>query len=243
MKKILLLSIFALAGLRVASAQGITITKEGTDYTNGTFIAWFDITEYPGNNAFTLNGFSVKNNGTSTKTLRMIRQEISVIPNTENYFCWESCYSPATDTSTGNIVLNANAAFNDMFLDYKPTGQLGETIIRYIIQNIADLNDTASLLVRYNASPTSIREITNTAKLSSLFPNPANNNVTVNYAVNQGQAALEIKNLLGQVQRVMPIVAGSKSTNLNIADLPSGIYFVTLKSNGNIVDTKRLVVN
>jgi hypothetical protein len=61
--------------------------------------------------------------------------------------------------------------------------------------------------------------------------------------LNQGQASLEIKNLLGQVQRVTPIVAGSKSVNLNVADLPNGIYFVTLKSNGNIIDTKRLVVN
>ena len=243
MKKILLLSLIALAALQGAFAQGITITKEGTDYTNGTFLAWFDITDYPGNNAFTLNGFSVKNTGSAAKTLRMIRQQISVTASTENYFCWESCYSPGTDTSTGNLSLNPNAVFNDMFLDYKPSGQLGETVIRYIIQNVNDLNDTASILVRYNASPTSIKEITTAAKLTALYPNPANNNVTVNYAVNQAQATLEVKNLLGQVQRVTSIVAGSKSTNLSIADLPSGIYFVSLKSNGNIIDTKRLVVN
>jgi hypothetical protein len=243
MKKIFLLTFFALAAFEASFAQGITITKAGTDYTNGTFIAWFDIAEYPGNSPFTLNGFTVKNNGTSPKTLRMIRQEIIVLPNTENYFCWESCYSPATDTSTGNLVLNSNAVFNDMFLDYKPSGQLGESVVRYIIQNIADLNDTASLLVRYNATPTSISEITVAPKLNSLFPNPANNNVTVNFAVNAGQASIEVKNVLGQVQIIAPIVAGSKSTNLNVSDLPSGIYFVSLKSNGNIIDTKRLVVN
>jgi hypothetical protein len=52
-----------------------------------------------------------------------------------------------------------------------------------------------------------------------------------------------VKNVLGQVQKITPITAGSKSTNLNVSDLPSGIYFVSLKSNGNIIDTKRLVVN
>jgi hypothetical protein len=243
MKKIFLLLIFALAANQGASAQSITITKAGTDYTNGSFLAWFDILDYPGNNAFTLNGFVIKNNSTTTKVLRMIRQEITLIPATENYFCWEACYSPATDTSTGNVVLNAGAVFNDMFLDYKPSGQLGETVIRYIIQDVANVNDSASLLVYYNATPTSIRDIATSPKLSSLFPNPANNNVTVNYSLNQGQASLEVKNVLGQVQRVLPIVAGSKSTNISVADLPSGVYFVTLKSNGSIIDTKRLVVN
>jgi hypothetical protein len=49
--------------------------------------------------------------------------------------------------------------------------------------------------------------------------------------------------MLGQVQSITPIVVGTKSTNLNVAELPTGIYFVSLKSNGNIIDTKRLVVN
>jgi hypothetical protein len=245
MKKIFLLSIIALASLRGVFAEGITITKDATDYTNGSFSAWFDISDFPGNNAFTLNGFIIKNTSTTPKTIRMIRQEVSVLPLTENYFCWTACYSPTTDTSEviDNLVMAPDAVFTGVFLDYKPSGQLGESLIRYIFQNVADLNDTASILVRYNASATSIKEISSTAKLNALFPNPANNNVTVNYAVNQGSASLEIKNLLGQVQRVTPIVAGSKSANLPIADLPSGIYFVSLKSNGNIIDTKRLVVN
>jgi hypothetical protein len=173
----------------------------------------------------------------------MIRKEIVTISGTENYFCWESCYSPATDTSTGNVILNPNAVFNDTFLDYKPAGNTGETVILYTFQNVGNDADSASVMVRFNGTVTSIKEVTSAAKLNSLYPNPANNNVTVNYELNQGAASLEIKNLLGQVQRVTPIVAGSKSANLNVADLPSGIYFVTLKSNGNIIDTKRLVVN
>jgi len=245
MKKILLLTIFALAALEGAFAQGITITKDGTDYTDGTFLAWFDILDYPGNNAVTLNGFVIKNNDTAPKTLRMLRREITIVPSTENYFCWTVCYGPSVNVSdpTDNLTLQANGVFNDIFLDYKPSGQLGETVIRYVIQNVQDVNDSASITVHWNASPTSIKEVTTIAKLASLYPNPANDNVTVSYAINQGQASLEIKNLLGQIQRVTPIIAGSKSANLNLADLPRGIYFVTLKSNGNIVDTKRLVVN
>jgi len=196
MKKIFLLTIIALAGFKGAFAQGITISRGGVDYTNGTIDAWFDITEYPGS-------------------------------------------SPVGD----EVVLQPNGVFNDMFLDYAAAGQLGVSTIRYVISNIADANDTASILVNFNATPTAINEITSTPKLNALFPNPANNNVTVNFVLNAGQASIEVKNVLGQVQKITPINAGSKSTNLNVSDLPSGIYFVSLKSNGNIIDTKRLVVN
>jgi hypothetical protein len=243
MKKIFLLTFLALTAFKGSFAQEITISRGGVDYTNGTIDAWFDIADYPGNSAYTFHGFTVKNTGTASKTLRMMRQQINVQQGTSNYFCWESCYSAGTDTSTGNVTLAPNGMFLDMYLDYAPTSQLGESVVRYIIQNVANLNDTASILVRFNATPTSITELTAVPKLNTMFPNPASSNVTVNFVLNQGQASLEIKNLIGQVQRVTPIVAGSKSVNLNVADLPSGIYFVTLKSNGNIIDTKRLVVN
>jgi hypothetical protein len=245
MKKIFLLTILAFAAFAASYAQEITISRGGVDYTNGSIDAWFDIADYPGNSAFTYSGFTVKNTGTAAKSLKMKRQQIDVLANSSNYFCWTLCYGPTVDESPAGdeLVLQPNAVFTDMFLDYAPAGQLGVSTIRYIIQNIADANDTASILVNFNATPTAITEITAVPKLNSLFPNPANNNVTVNFAVNQGQASIEVKNVLGQVQRIMPLTPGSKSTNLNVADLPSGIYFVSLKSNGNIIDTKRLVVN
>lgn len=245
MKKIFLLTIFALAAFEASFAQGITISRGGVDYTNGTIDAFFDIAEYPGNSAYTYSGFVVKNTGTTAKSLKMKRNQVDVLSGTTNYFCWTLCYGPSVDESPAGdeIVLQPNAQFNDMYLDYAPAGQLGVSSIRYIIENIADANDTASILVNFNATPTAISEITTTPKLNSLFPNPANNNVTVNFALNAGQASIEVKNVLGQVQKITPVVAGSKSTNLNVSDLPSGIYFVSLKSNGNIIDTKRLVVN
>jgi hypothetical protein len=79
--------------------------------------------------------------------------------------------------------------------------------------------------------------------LSAVFPNPASNQVSINYNISQTQSTIEIKNLLGQVQRVLPVVAGSKNINISVADMPEGIYFVTLKSGGNIIDTKRLMIS
>jgi hypothetical protein len=244
MKKIFLLTIFSLFASQFIFAQEITISRGGVDYTNGSIDAWFDVSLYPGpNDAYTFSGFTVKNNGASPKTLRLFRKVVGTLQGTSNYFCWSACELPDVDTSGGNVTIPPNGVFLDMFLDYTPLGQIGESSVRYIIQNVDNENDTASILVRFNATPTSMNEITAVPKLNALYPNPAKNNVSVSYALQQGQASLEVKNVLGQILRVTPIVAGSKSTNLNVADLPSGIYFVSLKSNGNIIDTKRLVVN
>lgn len=243
MKKVILLSLIAIATLRNGVAQEIKISRGGTDYTNGTIEAWFDIADYPGTSAFTFNGFIVKNTGSTAKSIRMIRQEVSVLSGTSNYFCWEACYSPNTDTSTGNVILNPNGEFADMFLDYAPSGQTGISTIRYLLQNVANSNDTASMLVHYNATPTSLNELSATPMLSAVFPNPASNQVAINYNISQTQSTIEIKNLLGQVQRVLPVVAGSKNINISVADMPEGIYFVTLKSGGNIIDTKRLMIS
>jgi hypothetical protein len=245
MKKIFLLTIFALAAFDVSFAQEITISRGSVDYTNGTVETWIDIAEYPGSSAYTFTGFTIKNTGTAAKTLKMKRIQENVLQGTSNYFCWTLCYGPSVNESPvgDDLVLQPNAVFNDMFLDYAPIGQLGVSTIRYVIQNTNDPNDTASIRVNFNATPTSINEISSVAKLNALFPNPANNNLTVNYVLNQGQASIEVKNMLGQVQSITPIVVGTKSTNLNVAELPTGIYFVSLKSNGNIIDTKRLVVN
>ena len=73
MKKIFLLTIIALAGFKGAFAQGITISRGGVDYTNGTIDAWYDIAEYPGSSAYTFSGFVIKNTGTTTKSLKMKR--------------------------------------------------------------------------------------------------------------------------------------------------------------------------
>jgi hypothetical protein len=243
MKKVLFLTLIAIATLKNGVAQEIKISRGGIDYTNGTIDAWFDIADYPGTSAFTFSGFIVKNTGSTAKSIRMIRQQVSVLQGTSNYFCWESCYSPNTDTSTGNVNLSPNGEFADMFLDYAPSGQLGTSTVRYLLQNVANLNDTASILVRYSATPTSLNEINAVPSLSAIYPNPASNQVTVNYNCIQVQSSIEIKNLLGQVQRILPIVAGSKNINISVADMPEGIYFVTLKSGGNIIDTKRLVVS
>jgi Secretion system C-terminal sorting domain len=78
--------------------------------------------------------------------------------------------------------------------------------------------------------------------LLSGFPNPANSNVTINYIIPKaGQLNLVLRNMLGQEIIVYndDKQAGSYQWNIDVTELPNGIYFYEL--NYRIV--KRLVVN
>ena len=242
MKKILLV-IFALAGIGSASAQSLQITKDGVDYTNGTYYAWFDINDITGTNAVTLFGYSVKNVATSNKSFRMYRTvQMLADDTTSNYFCWDACYPDFVDTSSGVVPIIANGKFDDMSLDYVPNGIVGTTVIRYIIQNVNDLSDTTSITVHYNATPTGLKTIA-ASKIAALYPNPAVDAVTINYTAAQGQNTLEIRNMLGQVQQMVQLSNTSKSYHLNLSNFAAGVYFVTLRAKGVSTDVKRLVVN
>jgi len=79
---------------------------------------------------------------------------------------------------------------------------------------------------------------------SSIFPNPATNNVTVKVnLVNTSKVQIEVLNTVGQVVRTIQSQGqtGSNSINVELNGLSSGIYFVTIKVD-NAVSTKKLVI-
>jgi len=77
------------------------------------------------------------------------------------------------------------------------------------------------IYLRYRTGATGIKEI-NTESALSLYPNPTTSivNITTNESVN-----VIIYNTLGDV------VMKTKETNLNLKDLSSGVYFVTVYNN------------
>ena len=68
-----------------------------------------------------------------------------------------------------------------------------------------------------------------------VYPNPAHNLVNFNYSVN-GDVSVELSNSLGSV------VSSTDGTSMNVAELPSGIYFATLKVNGAATAVQRVQV-
>ena len=84
------------------------------------------------------------------------------------------------------------------------------------------------------------------SNVSDVFPNPAMNDATVKFTVNQAaDVSVTVANSVGQVVKTQSLGKyGANQTagaRINVSNLSNGVYFVTVTANGQNV-TKRLVV-
>ncbi len=80
--------------------------------------------------------------------------------------------------------------------------------------------------------------------LNTIAPNPARNNVTIGYKLNEvGSAYLMVIGYYGinGTSNNYILDVNSNETNLNVSNYPSGFYTVALVVNGEIVDAKTLI--
>lgn len=92
--------------------------------------------------------------------------------------------------------------------------------------------------------PTSIDNITRTNLSLKAFPNPFDENLTIEFDKNHNfsEAQLNVYNLLGQNIKSIVLPENNNSIQLN-ADWNAGIYFITIEMQGQVSETLRVVKN
>lgn len=103
--------------------------------------------------------------------------------------------------------------------------QLG---VRDMPQSVIDKNVEIGMMIKSNNSPcktTDINENIFSESNFSIFPNPATETLKISFRDNQKQQ-IQICNSFGQVVKEILIASNEK---INIAGLPSGVYFIRLK--------------
>ena len=91
---------------------------------------------------------------------------------------------------------------------------------------------------------TSINEY-NTINSVSLYPNPANDYVNVNIiSPVSTNAIINISNILGQqvYSESINVKAGNNIVQINVNNLPTGMYMFSLLSDGNVLKTQKLII-
>ena len=133
-------------------------------------------------------------------------------------------------------------------------GGVSANAVSYFNGNFGNANNASkwwtigtSPMVRINFDP--ILGVNNANELvSSLsaYPNPAANNVNVNFTVVEASnVAVTVVSLTGDVvynNNLGVVAAGKYTENINTAKLANGVYFYTLTVNGNAT-TKKLVIS
>jgi len=183
----------------------------------------------------------VNNNTSSSMNLYCRKIIISSVTGTDNSFCWGGNCWPATQNTSGNYTtIAAGATSNEFIGDYTPNGYYGTTTVMYRFFS-SPAGDSAEFTVVYDI-PSGVNSLANNnLNLFTIYPNPANNYVVINYNnKNNSKATFHIYDCLGNI--VKKITATSNNTTVNINGLTTGIYFCTYILNDKKVYSKKLII-
>lgn len=226
----------------------ITLQDAGDNVVNGTTVVHY------GDAA----GFSMEEDiwvtlmGGGDRNINVRRYELSVVPMTQNYFCWGVCYGPRDAGESPvweaepqhSISLTAGTTVNNFHAYHTPMGQLGSSVYRYVWFDTASPNDTVWVDIEFVATPVGIDEQALNAELS-IFPNPAVGS-DVRFAIDVEGAPLGMNlvvfNTVGEQVLVKVLRNGQQQVVLPTGDLSAGIYFASLRASGNTLVTRRFIV-
>ncbi len=183
----------------------------------------------------------VENTSAQSLEVKVIAQELSVVPGTLNYYCWERCYEPGVLLSPTSLTIGANQQVSNFYGDYVPQGQSGTSVMKYCFFNVANENDSVCGIIRFSANPVGVGELSGNSRIgiSRAFPNPAVNDLSIDYNVGDGVGRIDIYSMLGMKVKSVNLPNQQGRLQLSVAGLPAGMYLYRLLVNGQDVQTKR----
>ena len=121
---------------------------------------------------------------------------------------------------------------------YIPSNSAGDSVFTYLIRAYVSVSNPAGVKQTVELTP---REFS----LSQNFPNPFNPSTKIRYVLpSQSYVSLKVYDLLGkEIATLVDGVqsAGEQSIDFTAYNIPSGIYFYTLRA-GNFIETKKMIV-
>lgn len=241
MKKFTLLFAFAFITLGVF-AQSLTLSYPGGVIPDGGSV----IFETPAHVPITPGQklIFVHNVGTTDAPVICTKEIIDTIPGTVNAFCWGACFTPEVTVSPSPLFITAGDSTDASGFsgDYNAHGHAGDSHIRYIFTNTNN-HESVSVVVTYRATEdASVNNLSSNSSKLNISPNPASNQVTIDYALSSANNSIVIKNLLGAVVATSDLSSSNGKTSINTTDFIDGIYFITITSNGTPVSSKKLII-
>lgn len=93
-----------------------------------------------------------------------------------------------------------------------------------------------------NYNITSINAISKPQIQLSIYPNPANTDITIQYQLNQPNGILKLYNTIGQLVSAVKVSSSTSKIEENVSFLKPGIYYYMLSIDGITTVTKKLVI-
>lgn len=209
-----------------------------------TYIFQGDTTYYYAYEA--LVEIDIKNTSSSNMDVQCRKRHIQLISETQNYFCWSSCFPPYTFESLVPVNIPANGTSDIFSGHYKPNGNLGCILIAYTFFNNENPSDSASVVVKFimeSCNPTSIAENNMQSQFSLPYPNPASTNfILKKEATLQQSGKVELYNSVGQLITITPFQTSDSYINTNTNQLKGGTYYYRIVSKNALLKSGTVII-
>jgi hypothetical protein len=176
------------------------------------------------------------------------RYEECMVNGTENYFCWDICWSAAVSVSGPMTIANGDTA-KFFYGDYKSLGNEGASIIRYRFFNDDTPANFNEVYIKFHVggSCLAIADCNvgldeEEPYLSSVYPNPASDQINFEYNTAGKDGSIQIYDITGKQVRNYVVNSGSTKSTIGLEGLHSGIYFYTLNISGKPLATKKFII-
>lgn len=162
-----------------------------------------------------------------------------------NYFCWDLCYGTGTDsTQFGGVTLNDGDRNSDFYIGWyiRANSLTASDSSVYRMYNVADPgNDYVDFIFKLNVSPTMTQVEIQQADVN-VYPNPASDVVYVQVG-NTESGSIRLMNLAGVTVIKKNFSNSNGKVELDVRSLPAGVYMIQAASEGQIIETQRLVIS
>jgi hypothetical protein len=243
MKKILFATLLITMGTFVAFSQSLSLSYEGNILEPSATIIMDGIA----NNNEMIIDIIVTNNAAVELLVKAKKVENSIVPESENTFCWAGqCYPPWIFVSPGvdTIPSGGSTSLGDFSGHYNPKSNIGESSISYVYWDDNNPNDSVMVTVIYSALVTGLKDNDETDfYISNPYPNPANHFVNFDYDFNHSNGQLLIYSLIGSLVKEINITNQKGTLQLSTDQMQEGFYFYTLSSTGKELKTGRFIIS
>jgi len=231
MKKIYtILSVLLISSSLFAQVE-ITNDSDNSAIVNGSTVI------VSGDEALTSAHLHIKNISGSSIDFRWKRTVISTdITSLSDQICDDdACFVCNGTTWTGSNILTVANSESTTFLPKIYTNNGGNAHLRYYV---LDGGNNDAIIDSVDVKFTTFVSLSDNKVDFSVYPNPVNN--VLNVSISENNTSISIFDIVGKNVAEMNLVNGKNT--LNIENLNPGVYFYSIKRNGNVIETKKLIV-
>ncbi|MBI9038536.1 MAG: T9SS type A sorting domain-containing protein [Bacteroidales bacterium] len=241
-KKSLLILMLSVLIVIIGNTQSIELYYEGSLLSNDTIEIQGDVNAdtlytyiFQGDTTYyynyeVLSEIDVKNISTNTLNIHCKKRYIQILNDTENIFCWLSCFPPYTFESIIPTTIQSDETTTIFSGHYKPRGQLGCSLIAYTFFDDSNNSDSAMVVVKYIMQDCIYNAIPENTLVNNGFslpyPNPTKEKIFLkNNSFDFKTGFFELYNNLGVIVKTFSFTLNNNILEFSTKELKSGIYF------------------